>query len=155
MSTLKKDHILGAGSGAFLVGGAGAAIGGIVAGHAGIVVGAAAGAALGAVLGDRLSERHDKRDDLGHFQQIFHTMPYYVSDMRWEDYAPAYDYGIRTYRTRGGQPFAQVQDGLGREWDAVKGNSRLLWSEARPAAAHAWQELDDTLQARGRRPAAA
>lgn len=150
MSTLKKDHILGAGSGALLAGGVGAAIGGLVAGHIGIAVGAAAGAAVGAVVGDRIAEQRDKREDLGHFQQIFHTMPYYVGNMRWEDYAPAYDYGIRTYRTRGGQPFAQVEDALASEWEAVKGDSRLSWIQAQPAVAHAWHELDDTLQARGR-----
>ncbi len=150
MSTLKKDHILGAGTGALLAGTAGAAIGGVFAGHPGIAAGAAAGAALGAVLGDRLAAKGGKREDLGHFQQIFHTMPYYVSDMRWDDYAPAYDYGIQTYRTRGGQPFEQVEEALGHGWDAAKGGSRLLWSEAQHAVAHAWRELDEALHARGR-----
>lgn len=155
MSTLRKVHVLGAGSGALLAGGVGAVIGGFVAGHIGITVGAAAGAAVGAVVGDRISEQRDKRDDLGHFQQIFHTMPYYVDAMRWDDYAPAYDYGIRTYRTHGGQPFAQVEDGLAREWEAARGGSRLSWVQAQPAVAHAWHELDDTLHARGRGPAVA
>lgn len=150
MSTLKKDHILGAGGSAVVAGAAGATLGAVVAGPPGMAVGAAAGAALGAVLGNRVAEAADRREDLGHFEQIFHTMPYYVSDMTWVDYAPAYGYGLDTYGTHGGQPFAQVEEALGRDWNRVKGGSRLLWSEARHAVAHAWRELDQTLQARGR-----
>jgi len=150
MSTLKKDHIVGAGGGALVAGAAGATLGAVVAGPPGMAVGAAAGAALGAVVGNRMAEAADRREDLGHFQQIFHTMPYYVSDMTWGDYAPAYGYGLETYRTRGGQPFAQIEEVLGQDWNRSRGASRLQWSDARHPVAHAWRELDDTLHARGR-----
>ena len=73
--SLKKDHILGSGSAALAGGAAGAAIGAMMGGPAGLAVGAAAGGALGAVAGHRASEARDPRDDLGHFQQIYRTMP--------------------------------------------------------------------------------
>lgn len=150
MSTLKKDHILGAGGGALVAGAAGATLGAVVAGAPGMAAGAAAGAALGAVVGNRMAETADRREDLGHFQQIFHTMPYYVSGMTWADYAPAYGYGLDTYRTRGGQPFTEAEAALGEDWDRARGVSQLAWNQARHAVAHAWRELDDTLHARGR-----
>jgi hypothetical protein len=144
MGNLKKDHILGAGSAALAGGAAGAAIGGMLAGPAGIAVGAAAGGALGAVVGNRASEKADPREDLGHFQQIFHTMPYYVSGLDWHDYAPAYRYGIETWKANRGCALAQVESQLQGGWEAAaRFGSQLDWQQARPAIEHAWQSLSD------------
>ncbi|TWH99726.1 hypothetical protein IP90_03034 [Luteimonas cucumeris] len=150
MSTLHKDHILSTG-GATLGGGVvGAVIGAVVGGTPGLTLGAVAGGALGAIAGEHLSEAADTRGDLGHFQQVFHTMEYYVDGMTWDDYKPAYRYGLDTYATRGGQPFAQASAQLAQDWPRVRGESRLEWPQAQAAVAHAWRELDDNLQARGR-----
>ncbi|MEO6263664.1 MAG: hypothetical protein ABIO58_01625 [Luteimonas sp.] len=147
MSTLKKDHILGAGSAALAGGAAGAAIGAAIAGPAGLAVGAAAGGVLGAVIGNRASEAADTRQDLGHFQQIFRTMPYYVDGHDWHDYAPAYRYGLDTYATHGGRPLTEVESQLQGGWEAAaRFGSRLQWQQAQPAVAHAWQSLDDALR---------
>lgn len=147
MSTLKKDHILGAGSAALLGGAVAGAAGWFIAGPAGLAVGAVAGGALGAVLGNRASEAADSRDDLGHFQQIFKTMPYYVEGHDWHDYAPVYRYGLDTHARHGGQPLAQVESQLQDGWEAAgRFGSRLQWSQARPAVAHAWESLDEARQ---------
>lgn len=152
MSTLKKDHILGAGSAALAGGAAGAALGAIVGGVPGLAVGAAAGGALGAVWGDRASEAVDPRDDLGHFQQIFHTMPYYVEGHTWHDYAPAYRYGLDSHARFQGQSLDAVDTQLQGGWEAnARYGSRLPWQHARHAVAHAWQSLDE---ARARQPRA-
>lgn len=144
MGNLRKDHVLGAGSAALAAGAAGAAIGGLVAGPAGIAVGAAAGGALGAVAGQHVSEKADPREDLGHFQQIFKTMPYYVDGMDWHDYAPAYRYGIQTWHANRGQSVEAMESQLHGGWEqAARFGSRLEWSEARPAIAHAWQSLTE------------
>ena len=144
MSTLKKDHVLGAGSAALAGGAAGAAIGAVVAGPAGLAVGAAAGGALGAIYGNRASEAADPRDDLGHFQQIFKTMPYYVSGHDWHDYAPAYRYGLDTWGSHQGRTMEQMESQLQGGWEAAQRfGSRLQWQQARPAIEHAWQSKDD------------
>lgn len=149
MSTLKKDHILGAGGGAVAGGAAGAALGAVVGGPAGLAVGAVAGGALGAVLGDRAAEAADRREDLGHFQQIHREMPYFIDGMDWNDYAPAYRYGLETYRLHGGRRFDEAEGELETGWGRARDASRLTWVQARSAAAHAWRELDETLHARG------
>lgn len=149
MSTLRKDHILGAGSAAVLGGATGAAFGAVVAGPIGLAAGAVAGGALGALLGDRAAEAADRRDDLGHFQQIYREMPYYVDGMKWDDYAPAYRYGLETYRTRGAQPFREAEPQLAQGWGPARDASRLEWLQARAAVEHAWRDLDETLHARG------
>jgi hypothetical protein len=143
MSTLKKDHILGAGASAVTGGAAGAVVGALVAGVPGMAIGAAAGTAIGAIAGQRASEAVDGRGDLGHFQQIFHTMPYYVSGMTWDDYAPAYRYGLEMHARHAPQPFAESEATLEPGWADARGASRLVWSEAREAAAHAWRSLDE------------
>ena len=75
MGTLKQDHIFGSGSAALAGGAAGAAIGAAVGGPPGLAIGAAAGGAIGALVGERMSEAAAHDEDLGHFRQIFHTMP--------------------------------------------------------------------------------
>ena len=149
MSTLKKDHILGAGAAAVAGGAAGAALGAVVAGPPGLAIGAVAGGALGAVIGDRAAEAADKRDDLGHFQQIHREMPYFIDGMAWDDYAPAYRYGLETYRIHGARVFAEAEAELEQGWGRARDASRLTWLQARSAVEHAWRSLDDTLHARG------
>ena len=146
MSTLKKDHVLAAGSAALAGGAAGAAIGAVVAGPAGLAVGAAAGGALGAIYGNRASEAADPRHDLGHFQQMFKTMPYYISGHDWHDYAPAYRYGLDTWSAHRGQSLEAVESQLQGGWEAAaRFGSRLSWVQARPAIEHAWRSLDDAV----------
>jgi hypothetical protein len=142
MSILKKDHVLGAGSAAIAAGAAGAAIGSVVAGPAGLALGAAAGGALGAIVGNRAAEAADGRDDLGHFQQIFRTMPYYVAGYDWHDYAPAYRYGLETCEHSQGGSLEALESQLHGGWEAAAHfGSRLDWAHARPAVEHAWQSL--------------
>jgi uncharacterized protein YcfJ len=147
MSMLKKDHILGTGSAALAGGAAGAAIGAVIGGPAGLAVGAAAGGAIGAVAGNRAAEATDTRDDLGHFQQIFRTMPYYVEGYDWHDYAPAYRYGLDAFGQHRGHSLEDMESQLQGGWEAAaRFGSRLQWHQARPAVRHAWQSLADASQ---------
>lgn len=141
---LKKDHILGAGSAALAGGAAGAAIGAVMAGPAGLAVGAAAGGALGAVLGNQASEQVDRRSDLGHFQQIYWKMPYYVDGRDWHDYAPAYRYGLDSWQQNRGRAIEALESQLQGGWESAhRFGSRLDWRHARPAVEHAWQSMED------------
>jgi hypothetical protein len=146
MSILKKDHIVGAGSAGLAGGVAGAAIGAVVGGPPGMALGAVAGVALGASAGDRIAEARDRRENLGHFQQLYQSMPYYVAAHDWHDYEPAYRYGIDTYASHGGQPFAQAASVLQGSWEAnAHFGSRLSWLQARPAVEHVWRSFDEAL----------
>jgi hypothetical protein len=149
MSTLQKDHVFGAGGSALAGGAVGGAVGGLLAGVPGFALGAAAGGALGAVVGHKAAEARDKRGDLGHFQQIYQAMPYYIDGMAWTDYAPAYRLGLDSYTTRGATPIDQARDALVEEWTRVRGISRLSWPQAEPAVAHVWDELDKSLGGKG------
>ncbi len=150
MSTLQKDHILGTGSATLGGGVVGAAVGAVLGGTPGLTLGAVAGGALGALIGQRLSEATDPRGDLGHYQQVYRTTPYYIDGMAWSDYAPAYRYGLDTYATQGGQTFERAAAALAEGWGRARGGSRREWTQAHPAVAHAGRELDENLRTMGR-----
>ena len=146
MSILKKDHIVATGGGALAGGAAGAAIGTVVGGPPGMAIGGVVGVALGAMAGDRLSEARDRRENLGHFEQIFQSMPYYRAGLDWSDYAPAYRFGLEAYEHADGQSFADAESTMQGAWEAnARFGSRLGWLEARPAVEHAWRSLDEAL----------
>ena len=107
MSILKKDHIVGAGSAGLAAGVAGAALGAAVGGPPGMALGAVAGVALGASAGDKIAEARDRRENLGHFQQLYQSMPYYVAAHDWHDYEPAYRYGTDSACANGWPPWVE------------------------------------------------
>ena len=149
MGTLKQDHIFGSGTAALAGGAAGAAIGAAVGGPPGLAIGAAAGGAIGALVGERMSEAAMHDEDLGHFRQIFHTMPYYSSGFEWRDYAPAYRYAIDAHARHQGSAFEHVELQLQEGWEAAAHfGSRLDWNRAQPAMRHAWESLDNAPPAR-------
>jgi hypothetical protein len=144
MGALKKDHVMGAGSAALAAGVAGAAIGAVIGGPPGLAIGAVAGGALGALVGDRIADAVDTGRDLGHFEQIYHSMPYYVDGYDWNDYAPAYRYTLDAHADLHGARFDQVETQLRGGWEAAaRFGSRLDWEHARPAMLHAWESLDE------------
>lgn len=144
MSNIKKDHSLGAGTGA--VGGAiaGAAVGSF-AGPAGSVVGAIAGGVAGAKAGDAIAEAVNPTHYEAHFERQYRDTPYYSTGREWSDYQPAYRYGYDTYGRYRGQRFEDVEDSLGRDWEQARADSRLSWAEARDAVRDGWHHIERAL----------
>lgn len=139
MAGLKKDHVWATGAVALAGGVAGATAGVLAAGPLGAAVGTVAGVALGAQWGDQVAEAADPRGDLGHFEQIYQSMPYHVPGMTWDDYRPAYQYGIETHRLGHATWDLPLTDD---EWVAVREHSRLSAPDARAAMEHVWRAYD-------------
>ena len=144
MSDIKKDHSIGAGTGAIAGAVTGAAVGS-VAGPAGTVVGAVAGGALGAKAGDSLAEVVNPTEYTTHFESNYKSAPYYSTGRDWSDYQPAYQYGYDTYGQYRGQKFDDVETELERNWDATRANSRLAWNEAKGAVKDGWHHIERNL----------
>jgi hypothetical protein len=144
MSDIKKDHSIGAGTGA--VGGAiaGAAVG-AAAGPVGSVVGAIAGGVVGAKAGDSLAEAVNPTAYLSDFENKYRSAPYYTDGKEWSDYKPAYQYGYDTYGQYRGKKFDDVEAELERKWDATRAESRLGWNEARSAVQDGWHSIERAL----------
>ena len=144
MSDVKKDHSIGAGTGA--VGGAVAgAAAGSLGGPVGTVVGAVVGAVAGAKAGDAIAEAVNPTEYSAHFENTYRETPYYSSGREWNDYQPAYQYGYDTYGKYRGQRFEDVETQLERDWDTTKANSRLAWTEAKGAVRDGWHHIERAL----------
>ncbi|ASR43017.1 hypothetical protein BEN78_06120 [Xanthomonas citri pv. mangiferaeindicae] len=76
---------------------------------------------------------------LKRFAASLQQAPYYSVGRTWEDYAPAYRLGLRSWRRTPGEDFETIAAQLERDWNATRGTSRLGWVEARGAVEAAWQ----------------
>jgi hypothetical protein len=68
---------------------------------------------------------------------------YYKEHFVFEDYQPAYRLGYLG-PDRFHSSFEDAAPQLNKEWDAVKGKSRLSWDHARMAIRAAWDKVDPT-----------
>lgn len=141
MSDIKKDHSIGAGTGAIGGAVAGAAVGS-AAGPVGTVVGAIAGGVVGAKAGDAVAEAVNPTEYNAHFENSYRDAPYYSSGREWSDYQPAYRYGYDTYGEYRGQKFEDVEGSLERNWNEAKQTSRLAWAEAKGAVRDGWHHIE-------------
>ncbi len=142
MTDIKKDHSVGAGTGAVAGAVTGAVAGTAVGGPIGTVVGGVIGAVVGSKAGDSIAEAVNPTEYNSHFQNSYQAAPYYSAGREWNDYEPAYKYGYDTFGQHRGQRFEDVEDSLERNWDSTRGNSRLAWSEAKGAVKDGWHYVE-------------
>jgi len=119
---------------------AGAATG-TVAGPVGTLVGAAAGAVVGGLAGKGIAETIDPTSEYAYWRDHFTTRPYVDKGASYEDYGPAYEYGVMSFIKYRDQNFDDVESELAREWDKVRGKSALAWEHARQATRDAWDRV--------------
>jgi hypothetical protein len=138
-------HPVGTGVGAAGGGAAGAAIGS-VAGPVGTLVGAAVGAVAGGLAGKGVAEMVDPTIEEAYWRENYTSRPYYSRDYSFDDYGPAYRYGLDNYARYPGKRFEDVESDLSRDWQRAKGKSRLAWENAKDATHDAWKRVSDTVE---------
>ena len=136
-------HPVGTGIGAATGGvAAGAVAGTLAAGPVGTVVGAAIGAVVGGLAGKAVAEHYDPTAEEAYWRDNYEREPYYRSGMSYDDYAPAFRLGGESRSRYAEQPFEDVESDLAREYDEVRGESRLDWNDAKRATRAAWDRFD-------------
>lgn len=149
-----RDPITGA-PGAHPVGtGIGAAAGGIAAGAAvgtmagpvGTVIGAAVGAIAGGLAGKGIAEIIDPTVEEAYWRDAYTARPYVGDGASFDDYGPAYRYGVESYPVYYGRAYDDVEADLERGWDRARGTSRLEWDRAKHATRDSWERLADTAE---------
>ncbi len=139
-------HPVGTGLGAAAGGmAAGAAIG-TVAGPVGTVLGAAAGAVVGGLAGKAVAEKIDPTAEDLYWETSFRGRPYVESTATFDDYGPAYRYGLDTYDDYLGTPFDDAEERLAVEWERERGHSRLPWESARHAVRDSWDRIGNSAE---------
>jgi hypothetical protein len=139
-------HPVGTGLGAAAGGMAAGALAGTVAGPVGTVAGAVVGAVVGGLAGKGVAEMIDPTAEEAYWRENYSSRPYVTNGASFDDYGPAYRYGIDTYELYEGRTFDEVEPELREDWEHAKGTSRLEWEDARHATRDSWQRISDTIE---------
>lgn len=120
----------------------GGATAGVVAGSIAGPIGAAVGAVVGAVAaglaGNAIDESIDKEIEESHWREEYSKRPYVRVGETFDDFGPAYGYGVTAFILHPGATFEDVEDDLSKDWTSARGTSALEWDRARPATKDAW-----------------
>ena len=113
-------------------------------GPVGTAVGAAIGAVAGGLAGKAVAEAVDPTVVDTHWRSRYEREPYYESGMTYDDYAPSYRLGADARARNASARFEEVEHSLARDYDTVKGKSRLELgkSQARSARRVGYRVLD-------------
>jgi hypothetical protein len=141
MTSIKKDHFVGAGTGAVAGGITGAAVG-AVGGPIGMGAGLVVGGIAGAVAGDNIAEAVNPTDYADYWKTNYKSASYLMVDRGWDDYEPAYKLGYSAHGSNAGRKFEDVESSVASTWEATKGKSRLAWNEAKGAVRDGWNYLE-------------
>lgn len=139
-------HPIGTALGAALGGAAAGAAAGTVAGPIGTVIGAAAGAIVGGLAGKGVAESVDPTIEDAYWRDNYSTRPYVDKGSSYDDYGPAYGYGVSSFSRYQGRSFAETESDLSRDWDGAKGKSSLSWDRAKNATQDAWNRVSDATE---------
>ena len=137
-------HPVGTGLGAAGGATAGAAIG-AVGGPVGMVVGGAIGAVVGGLGGKAVGEAVNPTAEDAHWRSNYANESYVKPGHGYEDYSPAYQLGYSNRAQYQGKSFEQAETSLASDWERTKGQSRLAWQDAKPAAQAAWHRVERAL----------
>jgi hypothetical protein len=85
-----------------------------------------------------------------YWRENYARRPYVTRGDTFNEYRPAYRYGVDAHRRFDGRPFDEVASELARDWNRVKGTSSLTWENAEHAARDAWQRVRDFVDRAGK-----
>jgi hypothetical protein len=118
----------------------GAALGS-AAGPLGAAVGAVIGGGIGAGVGHKIAaEINPKAEDL-FWRENYNTRPYVLAESDYDDYQPAYRYGVDSYVSHPDSDFDMLEPGLSKDWHSSRGESKLEWQDAKHATRDAYERL--------------
>ncbi len=78
-----------------------------------------------------------------HWQDNYSTRPYVEEGEDYEDYAPAYLYGVHWYHANPERHINASEADLSKGWESARGDSPLEWPKAKPAVEEAWYQVRD------------
>lgn len=139
-------HPVGTGLGAAAGGMAAGAAAGAIGGPIGAVAGAAIGAVVGGLAGKGIAESIDPTIEEAYWRENYVNRPYVTQGATFDEYGPAYRYGVDNYSKYPGKKFDEVEGDLARDWQRAKGKSSLTWDNAKHASKDAWHRLSDTVE---------
>ena len=104
------------------------------------------GAIVGGLAGKGVAEMIDPTVEDAYWRENYSSRPYITTGSTYDDYGPAYRYGVSSYGKYDSRTFEEVEGDLGRDWNQTRGTSRLDWDRAKYAAKDSWQRVSDTIE---------
>ncbi|HEX5687439.1 MAG TPA: hypothetical protein VFY73_25765 [Ideonella sp.] len=138
-------HPVGTGFGAAIGGAAAGAATGTVAGPVGSVLGAAVGAVLGGLAGKGVAEMVDPTAEDAYWRENYKDRPY-IGDGTYDDFGPAYAYGVEAFSTYPSRTYDDIEPELSRKWTTARGTSSLEWERAKHATRDAWTRVSNAVE---------
>jgi hypothetical protein len=133
-------HKIADGVGAVVGAGIGATAG-AVAGPVGILVGGVVGAIAGGLGVEAVVDSAVEVREAAHWRENYRSRPYVKADASYDDFGPAYAFGVVSFGRHPDRSFDELQSDLSASWLAARGRSTLPWDEAQPAARDAWDRI--------------
>jgi hypothetical protein len=115
-------------------------------GPVGLAVGAAVGAVVGALAGKGVANAVDPAAEDAYWRDNYSSRPYAADGGSYDDYGPAYSYGVDAYTRNPNRSFDEVESDLNSGWGTARGRSSLDWDRAKPATRDAWHRLSDRFE---------
>lgn len=136
--------VLGGAVGGVAGGATAGALAGGMTGPVGAAVGAVVGAVAGAVMGRNVKVDPVAEDT--YWRENYTSRPYARPGATYDDYQPAYRYGMDSYTRYPNRSFDDVEPELSRDWGTARGHSPLDWDNAKHASRDAWQRVSDAAE---------
>jgi len=143
------NRAAGVATSAALGGASAGALVGAMAGPVGVVVGAAVGAVAAGLAGNAVLQSIDAKVEDDYWRENFRQQPYVGRDAGYDDYGPAYRYGIDGYVRHQGHSFEDAESALSQAWTEHRGSSSLHWDDARHASRDGWYRVALLVQRSG------
>jgi hypothetical protein len=99
------------------------------------------GTVVGGVAGKGIAEAIDPTVELAYWSENFRERDYVEKGSSFDDYGPAYGFGVDVRAQNPGRDFDDLESNLSRTWPARRGSSSLSWDRAKHAARDAWNRI--------------
>ena len=136
--------VLGGALGGVAGGATTGALAGGITGPVGAAVGAVVGAVAGAVIGRNIQVDPVAEDN--YWRENYTSRPYARPGSTYDDYQPAYRYGMDSYTRYPNRSFDDIEPELSRDWGKARGSSSLDWASAKHASRDAWQRVSNAAE---------
>jgi hypothetical protein len=110
----------------------------------------ATGASVGALVGgfagrSAAASANPTRED-AYWLENYTDRPYVSRGSTFDDYGPAYGFGVAARGRYPGRRFDEVEPDLARDWGSSRGESSLSWDAAKHAVRDAWERVGDAVE---------
>lgn len=96
-------------------------------------------------MGKGIAEAIDPTVEDAYWKGNYSSRPYVETNAPFEQYQPAYRAGYEGRTRYPGKRYEEVESELERDFDRIRGDSRLTWEKAKHATRDAWHRVERAL----------